>query len=87
MAVELSNRLQKDLERSLPPTLTFEYPTLEALTNYLATEVLAMTILDARAGAAQEIDQQKQTLVAEIEEISEDKLEDALLNELKDAGY
>ncbi len=87
MAVELSNRLQKDLERSLPPTLTFEYPTLEALTNYLASEVLAITVPATRAESAQEIEKQKQALAAEIEEISEDKLEDALLNELKDAGY
>ena len=29
MAVELSNRLQKDLDRPLPSTLTFEYPTIE----------------------------------------------------------
>ncbi|MGK7876651.1 MAG: SDR family NAD(P)-dependent oxidoreductase [Xenococcaceae cyanobacterium] len=39
-SVELRNRLQASLGCSLPPTLTFKYPTLETLVDYLANEVL-----------------------------------------------
>jgi NAD(P)-dependent dehydrogenase (short-subunit alcohol dehydrogenase family)/acyl carrier protein len=35
MAVELSNRLQKGLDRSLPSTLTFEHPSIQSLTDHL----------------------------------------------------
>jgi len=40
MAVELRNRLQMSFGISLPATVGFEYPTLEALSEYLATQVL-----------------------------------------------
>ena len=41
MAVELRNRLQRSVGRALPSTLAFDFPTLEALTGYIANEVLA----------------------------------------------
>lgn len=40
MAIELRNQLQSSLECSLPSTLFFDYPTIEALVKYLALEVL-----------------------------------------------
>src|SRR5262249_52901874 len=40
MAVELKTSLESKLGRTLPPTITFEYPTIEALADYLASEVL-----------------------------------------------
>jgi acyl carrier protein len=36
IAVEISNRLKRSLGCSLPLPLAFEYPMLEALTDYLA---------------------------------------------------
>jgi epothilone polyketide synthase E len=39
MTVELRNRLQSRLGRPLPPTLAFEYPTVESLAAFLAGEV------------------------------------------------
>lgn len=39
-SVELKNRLQTGLGCSLPATLTFKYPTVAALVDYLAVEVL-----------------------------------------------
>jgi acyl carrier protein len=40
MAVELSNRLRTAVRQPLPTTLAFEYPTIRALTRYLAEEAL-----------------------------------------------
>jgi len=42
MAVELKNRLQSGVGEPLPSTLTFEYPTIEALALYLATNVFGL---------------------------------------------
>ena len=41
MAVELKNRLQASLGRSIPQTLAFDYPTVEALVDYFVQEILA----------------------------------------------
>jgi acyl transferase domain-containing protein/NAD(P)-dependent dehydrogenase (short-subunit alcohol dehydrogenase family)/acyl carrier protein len=41
-SIELKNRLQTSLKCSLPPTIVFKYPTVEALADYLAQEVLAL---------------------------------------------
>jgi myxalamid-type polyketide synthase MxaB len=86
MAVELSNRLQKSLGRSLPSTLTFEYPTIEAVTDYLATDVLGIQAADEPSDSSAKENKQ-QALMEEVEKIAEDELEDAVLKELKDAGY
>jgi acyl transferase domain-containing protein/acyl carrier protein len=43
MSVQLRNRLEAKLGRFLPPTVALEYPTVEALTSYLAAEVFMLT--------------------------------------------
>jgi myxalamid-type polyketide synthase MxaB len=87
MAVELKNRLQSSLGRSLPATLAFEHPTLEALTGYLATEVLALGVpAKAQADSKKEEDQQA-AILAEVEQLSDDQTEESLLKELEEAGY
>ncbi len=40
-ALELKNVLQRELEITLPATLVFDYPTVDALLDYLAAQVLA----------------------------------------------
>jgi hypothetical protein len=40
MAVELKGRLERSLGVPLPSTLTFNYPTIEALASYLLSEAL-----------------------------------------------
>jgi acyl carrier protein/NAD(P)-dependent dehydrogenase (short-subunit alcohol dehydrogenase family) len=87
MAVELSNRLQKSLDRRLPSTLTFEYPTMEVLTQYLAKDVLGIAVVDLPAKTKQRPDTSKETAADAVDEIPDDQLEDELLKELKDAGY
>jgi myxalamid-type polyketide synthase MxaE and MxaD len=43
MSVELKSRLEAGVGRSLPSTLTFNYPNVGALADYLAREVLQLT--------------------------------------------
>jgi myxalamid-type polyketide synthase MxaB len=50
--MELRNRLQTSLGRSLPSTLAFDYPTLEALVHYLAQEVLALEFASGAVAGA-----------------------------------
>ncbi|MEL6468389.1 MAG: beta-ketoacyl reductase, partial [Cyanobacteria bacterium J06623_4] len=40
-ALELKNSLQTDLEISLPSTLVFDYPTVEALLGYLSSQLIS----------------------------------------------
>ena len=87
MAVELSNRLRASLGRTLPSTIAFEYPTIAALTNFIATEVLRLDTSED-VGAKQVATQNgKAELQQEIEQIAEGELEDSLLKELEEAGY
>jgi acyl carrier protein len=39
MTVELRRRLEAALDLSLPPTIAFEYPTVESLARHLAGEI------------------------------------------------
>ncbi len=87
MAVELSNRFRASLRRSLPATLAFEYPTISALANFIATEVLRLDTSEA-AGAVQVAAQNgKADMQQEIDQIAEGELENSLLKELEEAGY
>ncbi len=87
MAVELSNRLRASLGRTLPSTLAFEYPTIAALTSFIANEVLRLDTAE-ETGAKQATPQNGQALLEqEIEKITEGDLENSLLQELEEAGY
>lgn len=84
MAVELSNRLSAVLDRSVPSTLPFEFPTLEELVVH-ATEILSdrVDVVGAAPG-------QQDTAIhaaAPVVDLAPDDVEDALLRELDDAGY
>jgi hypothetical protein len=85
MAVEISKRLQSSVGKPLPPTLAFEYGNIEALTNYLAANVL---VLESPPPAPQEPAKDEMAdFMAEVEGLSEEALEDAVLKELENAGY
>ncbi|MDZ7269345.1 MAG: type I polyketide synthase [candidate division KSB1 bacterium] len=86
MAVELSNRLRASFGKSLPSTLAFEHPTIAALTQYLATEVLAWET--ASEAAAPDAGNGGVPAVAEsLANLSGEELEESLLKELEGAGY
>jgi acyl transferase domain-containing protein/acyl carrier protein len=51
MAVELQNRLQRAVGRTLPATLAMDYPTIDGIAGYLLVDVLSL-VDDAGRGPA-----------------------------------
>jgi acyl carrier protein len=49
MAVELRNTLASTVGQSLPATLLFDYPTVEALTEYLSVRILGLEASPAKS--------------------------------------
>ena len=80
-AVELKNRLQTSLGCSLPTTLVFDYPTGEAVVDYLTQTVLG---LDASIDAAPEqgIESSEDVLADQVNSLSETEIADLLQQEL-----
>ncbi|MBE9216665.1 KR domain-containing protein, partial [Plectonema cf. radiosum LEGE 06105] len=69
-SVELKNRLQKSLKISLPSTIIFDQPTLNALLDYLIEQINL------------ENHQVEQPVETELTELSEDEVADLLAQEL-----
>ena len=88
MAVELRNVLGKglDLKRALPATLLFDYPTVTAVADYLAQDVLAFEATGAtHNGKAQNVvveTEKKDLEKKELAQLSEEEAETLLLEEL-----
>jgi NADPH:quinone reductase-like Zn-dependent oxidoreductase/acyl carrier protein len=94
LAIQFSNRLKTSFNCSLPPTLTFEYPTIEAIAGYLLT---AVTIDDHHSAIEPQIaphfapvetmtelgqnfdPQQAQNILANLDRLSDQDV-DAMLN-------
>ena len=80
MAVELRNRLTSTLglERGLPATLVFDYPTVASIARYLLVDVLQMVAPagPAAAAAGDDVD-----VLAEIEGLSDEAAERMLSQE------
>jgi myxalamid-type polyketide synthase MxaB len=79
MAIELKNRLESSLGCSLRTTLLFDYPTLEALVDYLSRDVLA---LESTTAATVEMaqDDELEALLSELEQMSEFDIQNKLVN-------
>jgi acyl transferase domain-containing protein/SAM-dependent methyltransferase/acyl carrier protein len=84
MAVELRGRLTNGLKlaRKLPATLIFDYPTIEAITDFLLQNILTLEPAPAVQPAAPEIAPAPAT-AAEIEALSDDEVQAMLLEKLK----
>jgi acyl carrier protein len=82
MAVELRSLLGSELglSRSLPATLVFDYPTITALTSYLADEVLMWEKVSAVPEAETRQPADLAGLLARIEDLSDDDV-DRMYNE------
>jgi acyl carrier protein len=78
MAVELKNSLQGLLGTPLPSTVVFEYPTVEALTDYLANDILALAEPEPDTAAPPE----RAHRLAGLADLSETELEDMLADKL-----
>jgi len=80
MSVELKSRLEASLGRPLPSTLTFNYPNVGALADYLAKEALCLQLsLPAEPVTAPP---ELVTAAAESDDISEDELAAQLVEKL-----
>lgn len=81
MAVELKNRLEVDLDCTLPGTLAFEAPTIQDLGNYLAQQVLGWAdVADEPAAAGPEADAAAD--LAAIAQLSDEELEASITDRL-----
>jgi len=87
MSVELKGRLERSLGVPLPSTLTFNYPTIDLLANYLLNEALALGAAPAAEApsAVVEVAPKPPAKVerADYTAMTEDDLEAALLRRLK----
>jgi acyl transferase domain-containing protein/acyl carrier protein len=85
LAVELRNLLAKrlGLERGLPATTLFDYPTLEALTDHLLADVLQLP--RPAEAAASDTPTAPPLLDTQVDELSDEEAERLLIQEL-DAG-
>jgi myxalamid-type polyketide synthase MxaB len=81
MAVELRNRLQDNLGCSIPSTLAFDYPTVEALVNYLA-QLLSLEPTDRIAKESSTLVQLEPEI--KVDDLSEAEIADLLAQELND---
>ncbi len=77
MAVELRNRLKSSLGHALRTTIVFDYPTIEALVDYLNQDVLSEIFMDTGQEA-----EAADSASADLEQISESEAEALLLQEL-----
>jgi 3-oxoacyl-[acyl-carrier-protein] synthase II len=83
-AVELVNHLQTSLGRSFPPTLIFDYPTIDALSGYLAREVLCQeSAAPSLAESQQDNAAQEAMTLARLQQLSEDEAEALLIKKLE----
>ena len=93
MSMELRSRLQKSLACSLPSTLTFKYPKLDALVSYLGQDILQLdSTYDQplqKSPEQADIDPQsgddmalQANLLSEVEELSEEELEQFISDKL-----
>jgi myxalamid-type polyketide synthase MxaB len=82
-SIELRSRLQSSLGCSLPSTITFDYPTVEALVNYLMEKVLPK----ASSQKSNKSDGDVNSALTEVQELSELEAEALLLQELENMNY
>jgi myxalamid-type polyketide synthase MxaE and MxaD len=90
-SVELKNQLQKLLGRSLPSTLIFDYPSVEALAGYLASEFFTdepveepETNISQNPNPKSKIQNPKSL---DLEQLSEEEAETLLLQKLETLSY
>ena len=90
MSVQLRNALSNSLEAKLPATLLFDYPTVEALADYLTKTVLSAAATDQSdkrshsQGVSPKTNEDQAVAIDEIAPLSDDEAEALLLSQLGD---
>lgn len=74
MAIELRNMLSTSIDRQLPPTLLFDYPTVESVFSYLATLVFDGETRPAIESVA-EVDPELAGILEELESLPDNTVE------------
>ena len=87
MAVELSNRLKQSLGHKLPSTVAFEYPTISALTAFLAGDILHLELSTMTPAMEDQSQNAPDKDLVELTGMSEAEAEASLLKELDDIGF
>jgi malonyl CoA-acyl carrier protein transacylase len=97
MSVELKNHLQTSLGCSIPTTLAYDYPTVEALTDYLAKEVMGAEFFDEstselhdssdRAERSTGGDREQNVTESNLDHLSDREAEELLLSKLDNMRY
>jgi acyl transferase domain-containing protein/acyl carrier protein len=83
MTVQLRNRLDQNLGCSLPPTVAFEYPTVDTLTKYLAESVLKLEEPANAPAAMNCLEKETATESAGTDDLTEDELVGLLARKLE----
>ncbi len=82
MSVQLKGRLEKSIGRVLPATLTFTYPTVHALTDFLLGDALKLSTIVAVDGALRNESNEKYPLHENLADLSDDEIKNMLSEEL-----
>lgn len=83
-AVHLANNLQNALGHPIHPILIFNYPTVESLTDYLASHVLMLGTKSASTYRLEDdVDTREEQVYEKIEQLSEDDAEALLVRKLE----
>ncbi|NEQ13604.1 MAG: SDR family NAD(P)-dependent oxidoreductase [Moorea sp. SIO3E2] len=82
MAVELKNRLESSLETNLSSTLLFDYPTVEALVEYLANDVIPIEF-SSNLDEIENLEQEEIDNTFRFQEMSEDEMANILARKLE----
>ena len=87
MSVELRKRLERGTGRKLPSTLTFNYPSINALAGFLLRELLAIAPASGTAKAEPAVVVASAAVLdaGDLDALSESELELRLLERLKAA--
>jgi NADPH:quinone reductase-like Zn-dependent oxidoreductase/acyl carrier protein len=82
MTIELKNRLQASVGKSLSSTIVFDHPTVAALAEYLEQNVLMVTESSKGAGSTAKVHDEQAKTVTELKQLSEEEAEAMLTKEL-----
>ncbi|MBD2091227.1 type I polyketide synthase [Microcoleus sp. FACHB-1515] len=85
MSVELRSRLQTSLECIVPTSLAFDYPTVEAMVDYLLEELFPVVEAPAEPIAPESI--APESIAPDLEALSDSEAEALLLSKLNGMRY